>query len=68
MSSLESVNLPTVCRQQLGKVKEGASFVLGDCSPVSVDSRVWGALGDENFRARPILTLWPPAHFGLFPK
>ena len=39
-------------------------FVMGDCSSVSVDSRVWGPLDTENIRGRPILRLWPMSRFG----
>jgi signal peptidase I len=39
-------------------------FVMGDCSSVSVDSRVWGPLDNENIRGRPILRLWPLSRFG----
>jgi len=47
-------------RPQKGKVKSGVSFVLGDCGPVSVDSRVWGTLSDDDVKARPLVKLWPP--------
>jgi type IV secretory pathway protease TraF len=47
-----------------GAVPEGATFVLGDCAPVSVDSRVWGPLDDSAVQGRPILRIWPPERFG----
>jgi len=39
-------------------------FVMGDCSYVSIDSRVWGPLDREYIRGRPILRLWPLSRFG----
>ena len=39
-------------------------FVMGDCSSVSVDSRVWGPLETKNIVGRPILRLWPLDRFG----
>lgn len=39
-------------------------FVMGDCSSVSVDSRVWGSLETKNIVGRPILRLWPLDRFG----
>ena len=50
---------------QLGKVvSENELFLMGDCSDVSIDSRVWGALPAENIVGRPILRIWPPGRFG----
>jgi signal peptidase I len=39
-------------------------FVMGDCSSVSVDSRVWGPLETKQIVGRPILRLWPLEKFG----
>ena len=39
-------------------------FVMGDCSSVSVDSRVWGPLETKNIVGRPIIRLWPLDRFG----
>eukprot|EP00536_Pseudo-nitzschia_multiseries_P007950 jgi/Psemu1/305336/fgenesh1_kg.192_\ len=39
-------------------------FVMGDCSSVSVDSRVWGPLDAGNIVGRPIIRLWPLDRFG----
>mmetsp|Transcript_26911 Transcript_26911/g.59085 ORF Transcript_26911/g.59085 Transcript_26911/m.59085 type:complete len:631 (-) Transcript_26911:1436-3328(-) len=39
-------------------------FVMGDCSSVSVDSRVWGPLDADNIVGRPIVRLWPFDRFG----
>ena len=39
-------------------------FVMGDCSSVSVDSRVWGPLDAGNIVGRPIVRLWPLERFG----
>jgi signal peptidase I len=41
--------------------------VLGDCSFVSIDSRVWGPLPVENIVGRPIVRLWPLSKFGPVP-
>jgi signal peptidase I len=38
--------------------------VLGDCSFVSMDSRVWGTLPVEQIVGRPLLRLWPLSRFG----
>lgn len=38
--------------------------VLGDCSSVSIDSRVWGPLPTENIVGRPILRVWPLSRAG----
>jgi signal peptidase I len=39
-------------------------FVLGDCSSVSIDSRVWGPLPSSEIVGRPIMRLWPLERFG----
>ncbi|KAL3920169.1 MAG: hypothetical protein SGILL_003396 [Bacillariaceae sp.] len=39
-------------------------FVMGDCSSVSVDSRVWGSLETTQIVGKPILRLWPLEKFG----
>lgn len=49
------------------KVPAGDIFVMGDCSDVSVDSRVWGTLSKKEVIGRPLLRLWPPARFGAIP-
>lgn len=41
--------------------------VLGDCSSVSVDSRVWGPLPEGNVVGRPLLRIWPLSRFGSIP-
>lgn len=41
------------------EIAKGEVFVLGDCSGVSVDSRVWGPLKNEDIVGRPILRIWP---------
>lgn len=38
--------------------------VLGDCSSVSIDSRVWGPLPTENIVGRPLLRVWPLSRVG----
>jgi signal peptidase I len=39
-------------------------FVMGDCSSVSIDSRVWGPLRSNEIVGKPILRLWPLERFG----
>ena len=39
-------------------------FLLGDCSSVSIDSRVWGPLHSSEMVGKPILRLWPLDRFG----
>jgi signal peptidase I len=45
-------------------IEKGDVFVLGDCSSVSVDSRVWGPLGSDAIVGKPIIRLWPLERFG----
>jgi len=45
-------------------IKKDKVFVMGDCSSVSVDSRVWGPLDTQNIVGRPIIRLWPLDRFG----
>ena len=42
--------------------------VLGDCSSVSIDSRVWGELPTTDIVGRPIIRLWPLSKFGKIPN
>lgn len=49
-------------------VPPGNLEVLGDCSSVSIDSRVWGPLPKENIIGRPIVRLWPLSKFGPVPS
>lgn len=39
-------------------------FVMGDCSSVSIDSRVWGPLQSSEIVGKPILRIWPLERFG----
>jgi type IV secretory pathway protease TraF len=48
-------------------VPPGRLFLMGDCSVVSVDSRVWGTAPTEAAVGRPLLRVWPPARVGLVP-
>jgi signal peptidase I len=45
-------------------IEPGQVAVLGDCSSVSIDSRVWGPLPETSIVGRPIVRLWPPSRFG----
>jgi signal peptidase I len=58
--SQASTTLPQV-------VPDDTVQVLGDCSFVSIDSRVWGPLPVENIVGRPIVRLWPLSKFGPVP-
>jgi signal peptidase I len=49
-------------------VQEGDVFVLGDCSSVSVDSRVWGPLNAKDIVGKPLLRIWPLEQFGAVPS
>ena len=42
-------------------------FVLGDCSDVSVDSRVWGPLKSTKIIGKPLGRIWPLERFGSIP-
>jgi signal peptidase I len=55
-------------REQVTYVPPGSVMVLGDCSSVSIDSRVWGPLPTENIVGRPIARLWPLTKFGPVPS
>lgn len=45
----------------------GTLAVLGDCSAVSIDSRIWGPLPIENVVGRPVVRLFPWSKFGPIP-
>ena len=46
-------------------VPPGELFVMGDCSSVSVDSRVWGSLPQKNVVGRPLARIWPLSRVGV---
>jgi signal peptidase I len=46
------------------EVKKNEVFVLGDCSSVSIDSRVWGPLSDDEIVGKPLFRVWPLGRFG----
>lgn len=46
------------------EVKKDEVFVLGDCSSVSVDSRVWGSLSTDAIVGKPLFRVWPLDRFG----
>ena len=45
-------------------VPKDSLFLMGDCSGVSVDSRVWGTLTEREVVGRPALRVWPLGRFG----
>ena len=49
------------------RIKKDEVFVLGDCSSVSVDSRVWGPLNKDDLVGKPLLRIWPLARIGSVP-
>lgn len=49
------------------EIKQDEVFVLGDCSSVSVDSRVWGPLSKEEIVGRPLVRIWPFESMGSVP-
>jgi len=49
------------------QVQSDEVFVMGDCSSVSIDSRVWGALPRESIVGRPLFRVWPVERIGLLP-
>jgi signal peptidase I len=50
------------------KIKQDEVFVMGDCSSVSVDSRVWGPLDKDDIVGKPILRIWPLDRWGAVPN
>lgn len=50
------------------EIQKGDVFVLGDCSSVSIDSRVWGPLSRHEIVGRPMARIWPLSRFGVLPS
>ena len=57
---------PLFGRQTL-TLEEGEYFVLGDNRPRSSDSRVWGALPEENIMGRALFRLLPVTNIDYLP-
>jgi len=49
-------------------IDDESVFVMGDCSDVSIDSRVWGTLEVNKIVGRPLFRVWPPERFGKVPS
>lgn len=49
------------------RIGPGQVAVLGDCASVSIDSRVWGPLPQNDIVGRPVVRLWPPSRWGPVP-
>ena len=49
-------------------VQDQQVVVLGDCSSVSIDSRVWGPLRADDIVGRPLFRIWPIERMGLVPS
>jgi signal peptidase I len=48
-------------------VQDQQVVVLGDCSSVSIDSRVWGPLAADEIVGRPLFRIWPLERMGPVP-
>uniref|UniRef100_A0A7S1CZJ0 Mitochondrial inner membrane protease subunit n=1 Tax=Cyclophora tenuis TaxID=216820 RepID=A0A7S1CZJ0_CYCTE len=49
------------------EVQSDEVFVMGDCSSVSIDSRVWGPLPNKEIIGKPLFRVWPIERFGSIP-
>jgi signal peptidase I len=49
-------------------IQDNEIFVSGDCSSVSVDSRVWGPLSTEEVIGKPLFRIWPVERIGSISK
>jgi len=47
------------------KLGEGQFFFMGDNSPSSYDSRMWGPVGGKDLVGRAFFLFWPPHRMGL---
>lgn len=49
-------------------VQDQQVVVFGDCSSVSIDSRVWGPLRADEIVGRPLFRIWPMERMGPVPS
>ena len=47
--------------RKIAELADDEVYVLGDCQDVSVDSRVFGVLPQQNIEGKPMGRIWPPS-------
>ncbi len=67
-----TLNEPYITDHNLGAAEEtldkGQYFVLGDNRSMSLDSRAWGAVPEDNIKGRVLVRLFPLDRITLFSK